>query len=154
MPTQVPAPAPHVVPHDVPHVVLLLLLLPPVAIAECFVVSLGLKNDHGHPHTHEERFLWQTNVFFNIMLIYFALETISPCLHYATRRIGVRVIAIGLHCDYLVLWSVALACALPVEFYADAGDVTVDRRWMGVLYAGFACILVVRIVAFIDQVHR
>ena len=147
IPPPPPAPAPVVPANN--H--LLLLLLPPIAFAECFVVSFGLKNDHGHPHTHEERFLWQTNVFFNLMLVYFALETISPGVHHLTRKLGRRVFVLGLHCDYLALWTMALTCTLPVEFYADAGDVTVDRAWMGVLYAGLALLLAVRIVAFIHD---
>ena len=124
-----------------------------VSIAECFLISFALKTNHEHPHTHEERFKWQTNVFLNIMIVYFALETASPCLHHVIHATRSRIFIVGLHCDYIVLWTSAFTCVLPIEFYLAAGDVTLSRVPLVFLYLGFASILFVRVVAFIHAVR-
>lgn len=127
--------------------------LPLVALPLLLVVALGLRVDHAHPHVHEERFLWQTNVFLNVVIVYLSLETAFPLVQHAVSRLGSRVVDVGLHCDYLTLWGAALACLLPVEFYAAAGDVTVSRALLTVVYVGFAFLVAIRSRLFVREIR-
>ena len=124
---------------------------PLVSLPTLLLVVLALRN-HPHPHRHEDRFLWQTNVLFNIIIVYLAIETASPLLFRLIARFGSRTMDVGLHCDLIATWSFAVACTLPIEFYAAAGDVTISRLYMSLLYVGLAALFVLRVFFFVSFV--
>lgn len=131
-------------------------LYPGVALAGLFVVQFGMKNDHAHPHTHEERFLWQTNVFLNIVIVYLALQSVAPIAHhYAHTRLRSHVLDVGLFCDAFALWSIALASLLPVHFYVAAGDVPRPSHAAFVaLYTALAVLLVANVLLLLRLLRR
>lgn len=118
------------------------------------MVAVALRNDHSHPHRRDERFLWQTNLLFNLVIVYLALETASPLITRALSRLGSTVVDVGVQCDFIAAWSFATACLIPVEFYAASGDVAVRRSYMLLLYAGLLLLLAVRVVVFVSLVRR
>ena len=128
--------------------------VPLVALPELLLVLLGMRTDHSHPHAHDERFLWQTNLFLNLISAYLAFEVASPVVFVLFGKVGSVLLDVGLHCDYACLWSFALACTLPIEFYVASGDVDVPRGYLVLLYVGLLLLLAMRTWLFVDAVRR
>ena len=108
-----------------------------VALFECFHIQFVLKPDHAHPHTEEERYLWQTTIYLNVILAYMALETASaPLLYYLpTRRTAIET-------TYLCLWSAAAMLLLPVEITQEG---SVSRLQLSLLYTLLAFLFGLRL---------
>lgn len=125
-------------------------LYPLLSLSALLTVQLGLKNDHAHPHTHEERFLWQSNLLLNILIVYLAIQSFFPVIHIASQRCESRVIDTGLWVDIISFWSFAVACLLPVHFYTASGDIPSASvaAWVGV-YMLLFCILGLNVVLFV-----
>lgn len=109
---------------------------------------------HGHPHTHEERFQWQTTVLLNILVIYLALETASPLALLVMSRMASLPLDIAIHCFYIATLFFSASLLIPVEFYEAAGDVHLRRSHMTVLYAGLALVALIRVVSFARTLAR
>lgn len=106
--------------------------------AGAILVQTVVKNDHAHPHTHDERLLWQSNVYLNVVLVYAVFEAVFPIVRRGVC--GGTVFAVGLRCDYTALWAAAAIMMVPIELYdADADVVTsLDRVVLyGLLSLGF-----------------
>ena len=125
-----------------------------VSVFGATFVGLALRTEHAHPHTHEERFLWQSNLYLNLILVYFSLEAASPLVHLAVGRLRSTVLDVGLFCDYVALWSVAVAMLLPIELYLDAGDLSLPRPRVVVLYAALGLAIALRSAAFVLLAKR
>lgn len=119
-----------------------LALIPIPAIVLIFAV---LRTEHTHPHTYEERYLWQTNLYLNLILFYLFLEVAFPLIRKVSDSI---VVEFGLHCDFFALWSAALTCLLPIELSISSGDVTLNRPALVALYLTLCILLVLRIHNF------
>lgn len=129
-------------------------LLPLASVAALLLVQLVFKNDHAHPHTHDERALWQTNVLWNIVIVYLALQAVAPMLHHAAHRaFDSLVIDVGLVVDFVVLWTVAATCLVPIHMHVAAGDVPTVRVGYAVsLYALLALLFGINVGLFVRLV--
>ena len=130
-------------------------LYPILSLSALLTVQLGLKNAHAHPLTHEERFLWQSNLLLNILITYLAIQSCFPVIHIAARRCESRVIDTGLWVDIISFWSFAVACLIPVHIYTASGDIpSADvAAWVGV-YVLLFCLLVLNVILFVRSVSH
>lgn len=111
-----------------------------VALFECFHIQFVLKPDHTHPHTDEERYLWQTTIYLNVILAYMALETTSaPLLYYLPAR------RVAIETTYLCLWSAAAMLLLPIEITQEG---SVSRLQLSLLYTLLAFLFGLRFSTF------
>ena len=130
-------------------------LYPILSLSALLTVQLGLKNDHAHPHTHEERFLWQSNLLLNILIVYLAIQSCFPVIHIAAQVCESRVIDTGLWIDIISFWSFAVACLIPVHFYTASGDIPSASivAWVAV-YVLLFCLLSLNVVLFVRFVRH
>lgn len=130
-------------------------LYPILSLPALLTVQLALKNDHAHPHTHEERFLWQSNLLLNILIVYLAIQSCFPVIHIAAQLCKSRVIDTGLWVDIISLWSFAVACLIPVHFYTASGDIPSASivAWVAV-YVLLFCLLGLNVVLFVRFVRH
>ena len=103
---------------------------------------------------NDERHLWQTNVYMNVVLVYFTLELVFAPAQYLASHLGSLVVNVGLLCDYFVAWSIAASMMLPVEFYVAADEVDVRRGDLILLYVFLGVALILRTVVFVRFVVR
>lgn len=116
-------------------------------------VQLALKGEHAHPHTHEERFLWQRNIYFNVALCYLALESVLPVFQWLAPPWP--VVRWGLVVDFFVAWGIALSMALPLELNAASGDLPdLPRGHMVLFYVSMGGILALKVIEFVREVRR
>ena len=106
-----------------------------LSLAEVVHIQTTLKTTHEHPHTHAQRFAWQTNLYLNVITTYFALEVAFPALRLALSHFHSVFVSVGLLVDYFVIWGVAAIVTLPIELSHHAGDHEISRPNMIVLYA-------------------
>ena len=105
-----------------------------VALFECFHIQFVLKPKHDHPHTDEERHLWQTTLYLNVILAYMALETaFVPLLYFVVPSVRHD----AFRTTYLCLWSAAATLLLPIELTQEG---SVSRLQLSLLYI-LLCVL-------------
>ena len=119
-----------------------------LSLAEFVHVQFTLKGTHQHPHTHAERFAWQTNIYLNVVMTYFALEIAFPVVRFALAHVESIFVDVGLVCDYFAVWGVAAIMTLPIELSHHAGDHEISRPDMIVLYAALGLALVLKTWSF------
>lgn len=127
--------------------------VPLVALSEAVFVLTVMRNQHSHPHSHEERFMWQTNLFLNLIAVYLSFEVASPFVLYLVVRFGGALYGILCQYVYACLWSFSMACTIPVLFYAASGDIHVPRGSFPLLYIGLSILFVTRVWLFVDSVR-
>lgn len=121
---------------------LVLVFFPFIAVVEFLVVQFTLKQEHSHPHVEEESLLWQSSIFFNVVLVYLSLEVLTPLFVWKGPRVH--------HLVYSALWGGSLACLLPIELFVASGDLVISRPAMSLLYAGFILLALLRFVTWSD----
>jgi hypothetical protein len=126
---------------------------PLVALPLILVVSFGVRQSHDHPHVDEQRALQRTNVLCGVLLAYLTLESISPLALALVSKLESPVMRVGIHCDLVAALSFASACLVPIQMFDASGDISVRRAHLIVVYVGFALLIVVRSVAFVNAVR-
>lgn len=119
---------------------MMLVFFPFLAVVEFVVVQFTLKQEHSHPHAEDETFLWQSSIFFNVVLVYLSLEVLTPLFVWKGPRVH--------HLVYSALWGASLACLLPIELSVASGDLVLSRPAMSILYVGLFLLAVLRFVTF------
>lgn len=132
---------------------ILIACVPIVSLLELVFVLTVMRNKHSHPHSHDERFMWQTNLFLNLIVVYLSLEAASPLILHLAVRFGGALYGIVSQCVYACLLSFSIACTIPIQFYASSGDVHVPRGSFPFLYIGLSILLVMRSWLFVDSVR-
>lgn len=97
------------------------------AISALLIVQFLLKAEHSHPHTYEQRFVWQDNVLLNLVIVYLSVQSVMPLAHHFASRVHSLLLDIGLFVDVLSLWCGATFCLLPVHMHMASGDLPVVR---------------------------
>lgn len=125
------------------------------SVSGVFVVQFLLKNEHSHPHRHDERFLWQSNLLLNIVIVYLSLQSASPLFHTLARFLDSLVVDAGLLCDFLAFFCIAVTCLVPVHMMIAAGDIpTVNAGYFVLLYLLLAAIALSQIALFVRLLHH
>ena len=128
-----------------------LVFLTLLSVCGVFVVQFSVKVDHAHPHTHDERLRWQSSILLNLVLTYFALQTVAPVLHISIRRARSLVLDVGLIVDFVALGCFALGCLVSVTMLASSDDIPISAEQLVAPYTLIALSLAINSYLF---VHR